>query len=455
MRLYGVGVVTPLKNRVTLSWGRAHSVDQCTDDAAALSRILRETNLSVLPYGLGRSYGDSCLNEGGMLLETKRMDHFIGFDRATGILTCEAGVSLRDILLLCSVPNADGSYWFPPVLPGTKYVTVGGAIANDVHGKNHASHGTFGRHVLSFKLRRSDGLCVCCAPTQNADLFRATIGGLGLTGLIEESTLQLMRIPGLGMEVEDITINTLDEFFALTAESAGAWDYTVAWVDSLARGGDKGRGIFSRARHIAGNSRVDHLSPRFSVPIVPPFGVVNKITSPLLNWVYRHKLGGGKKKKITSYPDFFFPLDPIGNWNRLYGKAGFYQYQCVIPAAHARETILSLLDQIAHSGQGSFLAVIKTFGAITSPGMLSFPLQGTTLAIDFPNRGSETRDLLDRLDSLTLAAGGRVYPAKDGHMSSSAFFRYYPKAKDFSPFIDPRFSSGLWRRVTSSGRGNK
>jgi len=328
----------------------------------------------------------------------------------------------------------------------------GGAVANDVHGKNHHRMGTFGRHLLSFRLRRSDGAIQTCSPEENADLFRATIGGLGLTGLIEDVTIQLMRVPGLQIEVEEIRLRNLNDFYRLSDESENNWDYTLAWVDCLARGDEIGRGIFSRARHRAGGLERGDLLPAISVASVPPISLVNCLTLSAFNALYRRKLLGKKiKRSIVPYDKFFYPLDGIGNWNKLYGRAGFYQYQCVVPSARAQETIRRMLEEIAQSGQGSFLIVLKTFGSMASPGMLSFPMPGTTLAIDFPNRGASTLALLDRLDMLTLSANGRVYPAKDGRMASSSFHLYYPQRKDFERHIDPRFSSSFWRRVTASG----
>jgi FAD/FMN-containing dehydrogenase len=432
-----------------LSWGQAHQFAQDVVSAEDMPQVIAESTKAVLPYGLGRSYGDSCLNENGILMKTERMDHFIAFDRERGIIISEAGVTLRDILLLCATPNADGSHWFLAVTPGTKFVTVGGAIANDVHGKNHHRQGTFGRHVLSFRLRRSDGAVLICSPTENANYYSATIGGLGLTGLIEEVTLQLMRVPGLLIESEDIQIHNLDQFYQLSAESEDAWDYTIAWVDCLARGSEIGRGIFSRGRHVAGEMADDDLLPKLSVPITFPISAINQLTLAGFNRLYRRKLlGESIKKKTIPYNGFFYPLDGIGNWNRLYGRQGFYQYQCVIPAAQAKIVIRAQLEEIAKSGEGSFLIVLKTFANIKSPGMMSFPMEGTTLAIDFPNCGTSTLSLLNRLDTLTLAAGGRVYPAKDGRMASEAFQSYYTQVKEFESYKDPRFSSSFWRRVT-------
>ena len=432
------------------SWGRAFRYEQTLETPftpmAARARVQKAPR-PVLPYGLGRSYGDVCLNENGVLLATERLDHFIAFDRETGCVTAESGVTLAEILTLCHQPNDDGTFWFLPVTPGTKFVTLGGALANDVHGKNHHNAGTFGCHVLGFDLARSDGTLRHCSPTENADLFNATIGGLGLTGLILRVRIQLKRVPGLRMDAEDIQTGNLQEFLALARDSDKNWDYTIAWLDCLAQGAHTGRGIFSRANHAAGDA-TNKPSPRLNLPIAPPITPLNRLTLSAFNATYWRKLGRvTRRRSLVSYEPFFYPLDAIGQWNLMYGRAGFYQFQCVIPWENAEGAVDDLLKIIARSGEGSFLAVLKTFGAQASPGLLSFPREGLTLALDFPNRGATTRALLARLESLTHAAKGRLYPAKDGLMSKAAFHQGYPKLSAFSPLVDPAFSSSYWRRV--------
>lgn len=439
-----------------LSWGRVHRHrhEVVRPRSAAEARaVLRASGKPALAYGLGRSYGDSCLNADGLLIDTGGLDRFIAFDPATGLLEAEAGVRLVDILACVCRPDADGSAWFLPVTPGTSRVTLGGAVANDVHGKNHHRLGSFGCHVAGFTLLRRDGRCLTCSATENAELYRATIGGLGLTGLMLDVKLQLRRVPGLMLVAEDIRFGSLDEFYALAAESEAGWEYTVAWVDCLASGRAMGRGIFSRANHAPGPvGPTVPLAGRLAVPLSPPVSPLNRLTLRLFNALYWRRLKHRRRVlRIVPYAPSLYPLDAIAGWNRLYGAAGFYQYQCVLPPATARDAVAEMLTLTARSGEGSFLAVLKTMGERRSPGLLSFPMPGTTLALDFPNRGASTLALLDRLDAVTLAAGGRVYPAKDGRMSADSFRAGYPDLERFTASVDPGFSSSFWRRVMPQG----
>ena len=434
-----------------LSWGRAHRFDQTRvipgsiDEAREMVRTIKP----ILPFGLGRSYGDSCLNDNGTLIDTRRLDHFISFDEAAGTLECEAGVSLQAILeLLGSRPQPDG-YWFLPVVPGTKFVTVGGAIANDVHGKNHEVQGTFGCHVEWFELARSDGKLVRCSAKMNAELFRATIGGLGLTGLITRARLRLMKVPSLMLEVEHIRLRALDDYFRVAEESRAHWTHHAAWVDVLAEGHTTGRGIYTRARftdcHVHSGPMRSKSGP--SIPIEAPASLISYPTITMFNALYGRKLGANvRKEHCTYYDPVFFPLDGLQNWNRIYGPNGFYQYQCVVPRDAARAAIRDMLETMAKAGQGSFLTVLKEFGDIASPGLLSFPLPGTTLAVDFPNHGEKTLNLLSRLDEITSAVRGRVYAAKDGRAGAEMLNYGYPGLGHFRQSIDPAFSSTYWRR---------
>lgn len=437
-----------------LAWGRAHHgchevVRPASAEAAAAS--LRGATVPTLAYGRGRSYGDSCLNDGGLLLETDRLDHFIGFDRTSGMLEAQAGVTLAKVLACVCRPDAGGSAWFPPVLPGTRWVTLGGAIANDIHGKNHHRLGSFGCHVPAFTLLRGDGRVLACSSAEHRDLYRATIGGLGLTGLILHATLRLRRVPGLMLANEDLRIGSLDEFYAISAESEAGWEYTVAWVDCLARGRDVGRGIFSRANHVPGPlGPTAFLEPRLAVPLTPPISPLNRLTLRLFNALYRARLGWRRRSlRLSAYAPVLFPLDALAGWNRLYGPRGFFQHQSVLPPENAKDAVAEMLDTVARAGEGSFLAVLKTMGHARSPGLLSFPMPGTTLAIDFPNRGASTLALLERLDEIVVAARGRLYSAKDGRMSPVTFATGYPPGTlaRFSAAMDPRLSSSFWRRV--------
>jgi FAD/FMN-containing dehydrogenase len=361
-----------------------------------------------------------------------------------GLLTCESGVTLGQVLDLI-VPKG----WFLPVTPGTKFVTVGGAIANDVHGKNHHRVGTFAHFVRRFELVRSDGCRMICSRGENAEWFTATVGGLGLTGLITWAELELRPIHNPWLASETIRFFDLGEFISLAAESERDYEYTVAWVDCTDRGAS-GRGLFMRANHAperqdlpAGPNR----KRAFRVSITPPFALFNRITVPLLSRAYFWTTRTSQSPKLVHYDAFFYPLDSVLEWNRLYGRGGFLQYQCVVPQADAKEAVGNLLSRIAQDGTGSFLTVLKTFGDRASDGLLSFPRRGVTLALDFPISGKQTFDLLAELDQIVTDARGAVYPAKDARMSSRTFHNGFPQVQQFSSFVDPAFSSSFWRRM--------
>lgn len=430
---------------MALSWNRWPRVEHrkvlAVNDRAAPLPIGEGT---LLAHGNGRSYGDVCLNEAGCLLMTRGLDRFMAFDRITGRLQCEAGVLLKDVLDLV-VPQG----WFLPVTPGTRFVTVGGAIANDVHGKNHHAAGTFGHHVCRLELHRSDGQRILCGPHENGDWFAATVGGLGLTGLITWAELQLKPIVNPYMWVETRRFSNLAEFWSINAEAEHGWPYTVAWIDCLS--GDNGhvRGIYSAGNHAppqAGLPCFKETARR--VPFSPPFSLVNAVTLRAFNALYyRQPIQTGPQ--LTHYVPYFYPLDGVLEWNRIYGRRGFFQYQCVLPPETMKDGIAELLHRIGRSGQGSFLAVLKTFGNKPSIGMLSFPRPGATLALDFPNLGDPTQRLFRELDAVVMDAGGALYPAKDARMPPDMFHSGYPQLQAFKGFIDPAFSSSFWRRVNS------
>ncbi|MEH6570049.1 MAG: FAD-binding oxidoreductase [Halioglobus sp.] len=400
---------------------------------------------TLLAFGNGRSYGDSCINSQASHISTRRLNRFIKFDREQGILHCESGLTLDEILQLI-VPTG----WFLPVVPGTRFITLGGAIANDVHGKNHHRAGSFGCHVRSLELLRSDRSRPVCSPEGNRELFAATIGGLGLTGLITSAEIRLIPINSCELVTENLTFSSVSEFVDISNGSAD-WEYSVAWIDSFARKGQVGRGIFSRAKHAEKPSGLQPKTRRLGVPMgvpfAPPFSLINKYTVDYFNRAYYAVNSGKKGRKYSHYQPFFFPLDAIANWNRIYGSSGFYQYQCLIPGEAGQEAVQQLLNDIHLSGEGSFLAVLKEFGEIRSPGLLSFPRPGLTLALDFPNRGEKTRRLLEMLDKTVERAGGALYPAKDARMSPALFATGYPAVDEFISQLDPAFSSAFWRRV--------
>ncbi len=409
---------------------------------------------TLLPYGQGRSYGDSCLNAGGALLTTARLDRFLDFDPATGVLRCESGVTLDAILRLVSWQG-----WFLPVTPGTKFVSVGGAIANDVHGKNHHRAGTFGRHVRRFELVRSDGSRRVCSPEENKDYYEATIGGLGLTGLITWAEIQLRRMSNPYILQETIPFSNLDGFLSLAHESEKDFEFTVAWIDSLGKGRSLGKGLFYRGNHAPPQfdamplSR-SHLSRKgggLAVPFDLPGFALNRLSVSAFNFLYYNRQRGRATEGLVHYDPFFYPLDSIHQWNRIYGHRGFMQFQCYVPVNDTGIAALREILDRARSGLPSFLTVLKMFGDVPSPGWMSFPRRGVTLALDFANRGEKTYRLLEELDRVTLQSGGRVYPAKDARMSPASFAAYYPERERFAKYVDPAFSSSFWRRVNGAG----
>ncbi len=399
------------------------------------------TNKKLLPYGLGRSQGDSCLNDHGMLLDTTHLDRFIQFDEQSGSLTVEAGVTLAEILEL-AVPRG----WMLPVIPGTKFVTVGGAIANDVHGKNHHRAGTFCTHLAQFELGRSNGI-FRCSPTENTELFRATIGGLGLTGLITWAEIKLQPIPGAFLETKHFAFTTLTQALLIIEEHRPTHEYLVGQFDAVALRPRKLRGVVMVGNHTIKTGRSATTRYRH-VPFDAPPWLLNTVSMRVFNSLYHYK-NRGSDTKIVHYDPYFFPLDSIGSWNRLYGKRGFLQYQCVVPLAVAEERLGSIIDLLRTSRERSFLASLKVFGDKSSPGMLSFPRPGIVIALDFPNTGQPLLDLMEKFDQVVREAGGAVYPAKDARLSPESFKTYFPRWQEFSRHIDPAFSSSFWRRVMS------
>lgn len=406
---------------------------------------LPDSRIPLLAWGNGRSHGDVCLNDGGALLLTRGMDRLVAFDRGTGILDCEPGILLGDLLHWC-LPQG----WMLPVVPGTRFVTVGGAIANDVHGRNHRVSGCFGRHVLELDLLRSNGEHLRIGPEAQADLFAATIGGLGLTGLITRVRLRLIPVSSDLMLAEGVQFGHLDAFWDLNERLGAEWPYTMARVDCIARGRRLGRGMFIAGRHAPPQPAGTRLPARrdrsHSLPFDMPSALINRYTVRAFNAVY-YRTASFPGRRLQHVQSHLFPLDGLHDWNRIYGRRGFYSYHCVLPHEHARNGIRTLLKRIAASAQGSFLAVLKTFGDLPSPGILSFPRPGVTLALDFANRGSRTLRLLADLDDIVSAAGGALYPGKDARMSVTMFRRGFPQWERFATLVDPAFSSTFWRRM--------
>jgi FAD/FMN-containing dehydrogenase len=433
-----------------LSWGRyphhpqtPHPTSWSEDVPQVLAAITTLGQGAALAFGCGRSYGDSCLAESGHVVAMQNMDRVLAADWETGVVLAQAGLTLAELIRI-ALPRG----WFLPVTPGTKFVTLGGAVANDVHGKNHHVMGTFGRHVRHLVIYRSDEGVTQCSLSQRPDLFAATVGGLGLTGVILAVELQLRRVVASEIEQHSIKFGGLDEFFVLSKEHDASHEYTVAWIDCLASGKQTGRGHYIAGNHAQKGSIKLATPGRLSMPIDPPFSLVNSFSLRAFNTIYYHRQRKKEVASLVGYDPFFYPLDRLQQWNRMYGRAGFQQYQCVVPQQDGREVIRAVMQQISKSGTGSFLAVLKQCGELASPGLLSFPLHGVSLALDFPQRDQVNERLFKKLDALVHAVGGRLYPAKDAHMSATHFKQAYPQWEKIEALRDPQLLSQFWKRVT-------
>lgn len=399
--------------------------------------------LTYLPIGMARSYGDCCLNDEGALIPTRGLNRFLSFDEVSGVLHCQSGVSLAEILDFAVPRN-----WFLPVSPGTKLVSVGGAIANDVHGKNHHTAGTFGDNLIELELARSSGERLICSRESNEKLFYATIAGIGLTGLILSAKIRLKAVRSPYMACKNFFFHNLEDFFSITKEYSDKYEYSVAWMDCASKDSRFGRGIFMCANHADGEVDASFNKRYINMPIYWPKGLLNNFFVSNFNRLYFSLRERGKDTFNAHYDPYFYPLDVIGSWNKIYGKKGFYQFQCVVPYADdtkAAEEIFSMLKKSDHS---SFLSVVKEFSDKTPAGLMSFPRKGLTICFDIPNKGPASLKFLQRLNDCACAAGGAIYPAKDASMSPDNFIKSYPNISEFSNFIDNKFSSSFWRRVT-------
>ena len=426
------------------SWGRVVKTEHLVHEPAFADEIpaLLSADRPSIGYGLGRSYGDVCLNHGGSLIRMHRLDRVLAADWERGVIRAEAGVSL-DATLRLAVPKG----WFLPVTPGTKFVTLGGAIANDVHGKNHETAGTLGCHVRALGLLRSTGELMEVGPDRDPAMFAATVGGLGLTGLVLWVELQLAPVRSAWFDTGTLRMRNLDDFFDHASRSRD-WPYTVAWVDCLARGSALGRGLFTRGRHAEEGDLSVHRE--HSIARIPADAPATLLSIPIvraLNLVYARRPGVERHRRLH-YDPFLYPLDTIQDWNRLYGRSGFFQHQSVVPLKCAPEALQRLLELTAAYRQGSFLVVLKLFGNRSSPGLISFPIEGATFALDLPNRGPATLELLMRMAEVVVEAGGRLYPAKDATMSGDAFRAGFPRWRELEARRDPALMSDFWRRVT-------
>ncbi|MFT6433748.1 MAG: FAD/FMN-containing dehydrogenase [Candidatus Azotimanducaceae bacterium] len=429
------------------SWGYTPNVPQSSISPAWRSSVSFNNQQTYLPFGNGRSYGDTCLNGLGVVLDSQHQNHIIDFDVEAGTVTCESGVTFAELIDLC-VPKG----WFLPVSPGTKFVTVGGAIGNDVHGKNHHKRGTFGCHVMEMEILRTDGSITHCSASENTLLFNSTIGGLGLTGYISWAKFSLIPVKSGLMSVKTIPFRSLDEFYEISSAKQDAFEYSVAWLDCAAGGGSFGRGLFYGADHSGPNNSDTEdfklTKPGLSIPFNLPSSTLSPLFVKYFNTLYFYKNKMAPRNSNAPIGSYFYPLDNLRNWYRMYGSRGFFQYQFVVPTDR-KDDLRSILELITKARSASFLAVLKEFGSVQSPGLLSFPRPGYCLALDFPNKGQRTKQLIASLDLIVREAGGSVYPAKDRLMCADAFRQYYPKHREFSSMIDPGMSSDFWRRVSS------
>ncbi len=386
-----------------------------------LNHFLKKTD-TCIAYGMGRSYGDSALNH--RVVFSRRLDKILDFDSKQGVVTCESGVTLADIINTY-LPGG----WFLTVTPGTKFITAGGAVASDVHGKNHHKAGCFCESVICFDIMLPDGSIVACNRENNPDLFRATCGGMGLTGIILTVTLKLQPVKSSNIRETIMRCQNLDVVFDLF-ERYESTTYSVAWIDCQAKGENIGRSVLMVGEHAdSGNLAPPAVKPSISIPFNFPGFCLNRYSISVFNHLYFRKNPGYESGRIVSLDTFFYPLDAIDMWNRIYGKNGFTQYQLVLPKAASLKGLRAILEKIASAGMGSFLAVLKLFGR-ENDNYLSFPMEGYTLALDFKMQPG-LFPFLDILDAIVLDHGGRLYLTKDVRMKRDVFINGYPRWKEF------------------------
>jgi decaprenylphospho-beta-D-ribofuranose 2-oxidase len=398
---------------------------------------------TICGRGAGRSYGDCALNSGGVLVLTERLNRILSFDETTGEISAEPGVTFRQ-LLRHFLPRG----WLAPVSPGTGFVTIGGAVANDVHGKNHEHAGSFGQHVVELDIMTPDGVLHTISPTKRPEWFRATVGGLGLTGVLTRIVFRLIRVPGPCVTVHERRIADLDGFFAAFDDAKGA-SYSVGWIDALSRGRSMGRGVLE----IAEPDGQAACAPRHAGPRVVadfPNFALNSVTVAAFNAAIFARAPARGRVRARHYSDFLYPLDAVQDWNRIYGKRGFHQLQCVVPKSTGLKAVSALLNEIVQAGSASMLAVLKRLGAGRA-GYLSFPMEGYTLAVDFPNSAAIAA-AHEKLARIVLDHGGRVYLAKDALLTAAEAAKMYPELPEFrtaAAEMDPttRMASDLSRRL--------
>jgi decaprenylphospho-beta-D-ribofuranose 2-oxidase len=426
-------------------WGKYPVIDAEVFDVTNKSEVISSIKAisEGICYGKGGSYGDSALSKN--IIRTSSMNLFTKFDEETGVMSCQAGMTLEEILDVF-VPRG----WFLPVVPGTKYITVGGAIASDIHGKNHHIDGTFCDHLESFTLITANEEEMVCSPTKNSEVFHATCGGMGLTGVIVEASIKLRKIKSAYVDEcikKAQNVDQLIDYFEEHKDST----YSAAWVDALAKEGSLGRSILMLGEHVTEGEYLDNFDSKkglnLSVPIDAPSWTLNPYSIKAFNTAFWTKERKNESQKIVHYEPFFFPLDGVNNWNKLYGKGGFTQYQFVIPFEAGREGLKEILAVIANSGKGSFLAVLKAFGEGNN-NYLSFPMAGYTLALDF-KLDFEVYELFDRLDAIVNHYGGRIYLAKDVRMSPQTFRKGYPNLDKFLEIREKLGAKGSFASLQS------
>ena len=451
---------TPRGASLLGSWSRLPMAVATRDEELAPGAVAEtlsdlDDGLRSLPRGAGRSYGDTAVNGAGRSLSTGGLGRVLAFDPESGVVEAEAGVTLGQ-LNRCAVPRG----WIVPCCPGTAKVTLGGMVASDVHGKNHVHTGTIGEHVLGLRLARSDRGSFLCSPSSHQDLFRATLGGLGLTGVIESVSLRLLPLAGDRVRVERIRCRSLDAALELLRQT-DRYDYGFAWVDGFSvrrdtAGGSSARCLVLRASVLPGLGHATGQAPRTLRladalgRVVPPL-LFRRATMRAVNRAYfmgQWPLGREVSSSVRPIQSFLFPQDDAHSGNRLYGSRGVFAHHSLIPSGHD-EAVHELLRAAARPGKQSLVVVLKAFGAKRhgGPGLLSFTGHGISTALGFPNEGDRTHQQLEALDSIVLDAGGKLYPAKDARMSSDSFARSFPRAQEFAKHVDPALSSNFWRRV--------
>ena len=417
-------------------------------DAALADTLADATPGGLLARGSGRAYGDAALNDGGRVMLTQRLNRLLAFDPISGELVCEPGVTFAELLDVF-LPRG----FMPPASPGTAFATIGGAVAADVHGKDHDRHGSFGHHVRWFDLLLADGTTRRVTAESDPDLFAATIGGMGLTGILRAVRFRMLPGAAPKVAVRARRMASLDHFLTAFTDVRETATFSVGWIDALARGGRLGRGILETAEFVPGASAEPARGTR-RVPVDFPSALLNHWSVRAFNAAYFRRVPAGGQERTRPLREFLYPLDAIHDWNRIYGRRGFYQFQAVVPDAAAPTALRAMLEKISNAGSGSFLAVLKTLGG-PGRGLLSFPLRGHTLALDFPRaRGADA--LLNELAAMTIDYGGRVYLAKDALLTPAQFRAMYPATPQFETIlarVDPRgvFTSDQARRLGLKG----